>query len=142
MNISGRTALVSLVLSALVGWLGFVIVWAGYIFVLPHGPHFAPEVGPSGAFVIFGLVYSFFYLLDFLLIAVPCFLLLYYPRIQSRPLLRGICGAVMFSLTVPFWFFLSRTDTTDMGFCIVFAAVAGAASFIMLRPSTFSANAA
>ena len=49
---------------------------------------------------------------------------------------------VSISLSVPFWFFVSRTDRSDIFVCMAFAAVAGAASFVMLRPSTHSANAA
>ena len=141
MNSSSRHPSASLALSALVGWLALVIVWAGYVFAVPHGPHFAPEVGPFGAFIVFGLVYSTFYLLDFILIVVPYFLF-FHRRIHPGIVLRGILGAALFCLSVPCWFFACSTDRTDMFFCMAFAAVAGAASFVVLRPSTFTANVA
>ena len=136
MNNRSRHLLASLALSALTGWLAVAIFLATYIFVLPHGTHFAPEVGPGGAFIIFGGILSCFYLLDFLLITVPCRLFL--PRrIWPGPLLRGICGAALFCLSVPLWGFASASlSDNDMPFFLALAAVAGAASFVVLKPST------
>ena len=136
MNNRSRHLLATLALSALAGWLALAIVLATHIFVLPHGPHYAPEVGPVGAFIIFGGILSCFYLLDFLLITVPG--RLFVPRrIWPGPLLRGISGAALFCLSVPLWCFASNSPSdNDMPYFMALAAVAGAASFVLLKPST------
>ena len=133
MNAANQNPLVPLGLSCLAGWSAMMVAFATWIFVVPHGRGFAPEVGPSGAFVIFGLVFSFCYLLDFLVIVVPCFLSF---RLRTWPnvVLRGIGGAALFSLSVPSWVFAARTSSDGMLLSLTFAAVAGAASFAALKP--------
>ena len=142
MNADCQHPIVRLAQSALAGWLGLATAWAIYVFALPHDSHFAPEVGPFGAFVIFGAVYSFFYLLDFVLLAVPCFFI-FRNRTPSRPLHRAICGAALFCLSVPLWSLASGSFRgREVLVCMVLATIAGAASFVILRPFTSTANAA
>ena len=127
-----RGPFASLALGCLSGWLALIVVFAAWIFVVPHDRDFAPEVGPSGTFIIYGLVFSFFYLLDFWLITVPFYL---YFRLRRWPntVLRGVGGAALFSLSVPCWVFAARTSSDGMLLGLTFAAMAGAASFAALR---------
>ena len=57
--------------SALAGWVAMIAIFAVCTFLLPHGPHFAPEVGRLGAFIIFGSVLSASYLADFVFLEKP-----------------------------------------------------------------------
>ena len=45
----------------LVLWLILVLLHATYVFLVPHGAGFAPEVGPVGGFVWFTVIYSEYY---------------------------------------------------------------------------------
>lgn len=45
-------------LVGLVLWAVLAGVFAVYMLAVPHGPNFAVPLGPQGAFVIFGCVYS------------------------------------------------------------------------------------
>jgi hypothetical protein len=48
--------------TACIIWLVLAIAFYVFMVLIPHGPNFAPELGPTGAFLIFGLVFSLFYL--------------------------------------------------------------------------------
>jgi hypothetical protein len=57
----------------LTGWLVLVGVLAGYIFISPHDSRFAPEVGRTGAFLVFGVLFSFAYAVNFFAMAIPAY---------------------------------------------------------------------
>jgi len=44
------------------GWFFLIIEQTVYIFVIPHGPHFAPEIGKFGSFLFFSAFLSGGYL--------------------------------------------------------------------------------
>lgn len=48
-------------------------VWAFYVFLLPH--RIESEIGPLGTFIVFGLVFSAIYLVNFLIITAPTYFL-------------------------------------------------------------------
>ena len=93
------------------GLLAFLLAWTVYIFGVTHDPHFAPEVGPTGTYVIFGAVFSVFYLLDFIFLAIPCFFLLA-RRITMNLVLRILIGVALSGVSVPIW---SLVFTTSIG---------------------------
>jgi len=51
-------------------WVCLVAIFAGWVFLLPHGPHFAPEIGPFGTFLYFVALYSVPYIFAGLIGAV------------------------------------------------------------------------
>jgi hypothetical protein len=44
------------------GWLFLIIEQAVYVFVIPHDPHFAPDIGKFGSFLFFSAFFSGGYL--------------------------------------------------------------------------------
>jgi hypothetical protein len=69
--------------------LGSVVVWvvlmtanAVYMLVMPHGPHFAPELGPRGAFLVFTFAYSIPY---FLAVVIVVAVLWVFALLTRRP---------------------------------------------------------
>ena len=42
-------------------WIVLAALFAYYFFAVPHGPDFAPELGPRDAFLVFGIAYSLVY---------------------------------------------------------------------------------
>ena len=48
-------------LLALSLWLVLGLAFAAWGFLVPHPPHFAPEIGITAAFVFFGAIYSAIY---------------------------------------------------------------------------------
>ena len=58
------------------GWAALETTSAIWVFVIPHGPNFAPEIGPAATFVAFSLVYTIGYLALFAILAVPMRLLI------------------------------------------------------------------
>ena len=126
-----KHAIVSIVIALLAGWVAFVAIHAGLIFLVPHGPHFAPEVGPSGAFLIFGAVYTGFYLADFALIAVPLYFIHF--RRPIRPWQAALWGAALFALSVPVWCVICRhLYFQDMLSGSAIAVIPGSVSFYVL----------
>lgn len=123
-----------LIKSVIGGWLAFAAFFTAYILIGSRDPYFALEIGPVGAFVFFGGIFSLFYLLNFLLIVVPYFLI-FHMRSSPHPALRGLWGAAMFCLSVPLWIFATNSSPHNIPWCMAFAAVAGAASFMSLRSS-------
>src|SRR6267378_923191 len=141
MNKSGRHPIALLALSAFVGWLALAAAWACDVFLWPHGPNFATPVGPLGAFLIFGGFFSFFYLVDFVLLAVT-FYIFFRHRIVI-PWLRGLCGATLFAFSVPLWSVACRSSAThDLPLGAVLAAIAGFVSFFTLGSMRSTTNAA
>jgi hypothetical protein len=135
MNQSNRHFLMPLARSAFAGWMMLASAWGFYIFLLPHNPESFTPVGTFGAFIVWGLVYSFFYLLNFLLLAVPYFLLIK-KRPQPNPLLQTLCGAVLFGISVPLWHLASKSsDLGEVASLIPFAAIVGGLTFSTLKPS-------
>ena len=120
--------------SALGGWFALAAVFTAYILLGSRDPQFAPEIGPAGAFVFFGGILSIFYILDFLMIVVPYFLV-FHRRFRLNPVKRGICGTALFCLSVPILIFATGTSPQNIPRFMAFAAVAGASSFILLRSS-------
>jgi hypothetical protein len=116
--------------SALIGWAAMLMVWACYVFLMPH--RIESEVGPFGAFFIFGLVFSAVYLADFVLLALPMYFLYVFDD-KEEPVRRwqwAICGGVLFLLSVLVWCYAFHTHS-DWQFYLV-AATGGAASVYVM----------
>ena len=110
-----------------------IAVFASDTFLLPHGPHFAPEIGPWGSFLVFGSVLSAVYVADFVVLAVPAYFLL---RGRTPPLRRwhwAVWGGVLFLLSLVIWCFAyGARGGSELLFDTVLAGTAGAASFYAL----------
>jgi hypothetical protein len=113
-----------------------ITAFAVYVFLLPHGPHFAPEIGPLGNFIVFGLVLSGFYIINFLVFAVPSYYLLRTRAQPTRRWLRVLCGTALFLCSVPLWLVGCGGHNSGEGIvlCAVLAIFAGGASFYVLSP--------
>jgi hypothetical protein len=96
-------------LALLAGWISLEAIDAFLIFAIPHGPNFAPEVGPSGEFFISGIIHSLFYLADFALIAVPA----YFARsvLSPRHFLSALRGAAFLRAAYRFGVLCSVTSS-------------------------------
>ncbi len=57
-----ESSVISIIRGACIGWVAMIAVFASYMFLLPHGPHFAPEVGPVG--IIYDLWYCLLHYLS------------------------------------------------------------------------------
>jgi len=128
-----ESSVVSLIRGASIGWVAMIAVFASYMFLLPHGPHFAPEVGPVGSFMTFGTVYSIIYLVDFVLLAIPTYFLLYGRKPPLRRWHWALSGSVLFLLSLIVWCSAyGLRSSAELLFYAVLAAIAGAASFYAL----------
>ena len=70
-----------LFLAGLAIWLAVIGIWAAFVFLVPHGPNYAPEVGPTGIFQILGIIFSVGYFGIFCFFIVP---ILYFIRQLPR----------------------------------------------------------
>jgi len=119
-----------LVRSAFVGWVAMLVILAGYEFLLPH--RIQSEIGPFGAFLVFGLALSAVYLANFLIITVPVYFLSLFADKDSpvRHWVRTLCGAGLYVLSVVLW--CSAYNTHADWILYMLAATAGAASVYAL----------
>ena len=119
--------------SAFIGWIAMLVVWAVYVFLLPH--RIESEIGPFGAFFVFGLVFSAVYLVNFLIITAPIYFLSLFAD-KGRPFRRwsrALWGAGLYLLSVAVW--CLAYDTRPEWHLYVLAATAGAASVYTLSSS-------
>ena len=117
--------------SALAGWATLLAVLAAFIFSRPQEP---PTVGYAGAFVVWGIIFSLFYLVDFVLVAV-----LYHRVLRPwlRPLAwwwQSLVGASLFSVVaLLFVAVYGSVRPLDLEFCCGTAALCGFICFLVLR---------
>jgi hypothetical protein len=131
MSIAQRALL--LARGAFIGWIAMLVAWAVYLFLLPH--RIESEIGPFGAFLVFGLVFSAMYLINFLLITAPVYFLLLSVN-KARPSGRWfqtIFSAGLYLLSVAGW--CIAYNTRPEWHLYVLAATAGAASAYAVSPS-------
>lgn len=57
--------------AAMAGWAALEAPFAIWVFLFPHGPNFAPEIGPAATFAVFALANTIGYLALFIFLAVP-----------------------------------------------------------------------
>jgi len=57
--------------SFLIGWLALASEDVIYTFGIPHGPHFASDIGPIGGLLYFPFFETWFYAVAFVLVLVP-----------------------------------------------------------------------
>lgn len=55
-------------------WAALLPTYAVFVFLMPHGPDFAPELGPAGAFLYFVINYSIPYFVIALLFGATKFI--------------------------------------------------------------------
>jgi hypothetical protein len=118
--------------SALIGWLAFITAHATWVFLIPHPSGFGRETEP---FLYFATVLSFFYAIDFILIAVPFYLFLHSRRrpVPSRP--TRLLGGALLAILLPASTILYHDfNSADLLFIAVLAFIAGFAAFAVLPP--------
>jgi len=118
---------------AFIGWIAMLVAWAVYVFLLPH--RIESEIGPFGAFFVFGLVFSAVYLVDFLIITAPVYFLLLFADKGSpaRRWYQSLFCAGLYLLSVACW--CRAYNHRPEWHLYVLAATAGAASVYALSPS-------
>ncbi len=83
--------------------------------------------------MIFGIVYSIIYLVDFVLLAIPTYFPLHGRKSPLRRWQWALCGSVLFLLSLVVWCPLcSVHSVTEVLFVALLAAIAGATSFYNL----------
>ena len=123
--------------SALAGWATLLVALAALVFSRPQEP---PTVGYTGAFVVWGIIFSVFYLVDFALVAVLYHRLLR-PWLQSLAWWwQSLVGAGLFALVaLPFAAVYGSFLLPELEFCCGTAALCGFVCFLVLcrdRPET------
>jgi hypothetical protein len=112
--------------SAFAGWAALEIALAIPFFVIPHGPNFAPEIGPAATFVVFSLAFTSGYLALFVVMAVPLRLLVVRTEgsIAKRllPLASGVAFALVSGVFV--WFESSARNVEASAMLFAIAGIA------------------
>jgi hypothetical protein len=118
---------------AFIGWIAVLVAWAVYVFLLPH--RIESEIGSFGAFIVFGLVFSAMYLVNFLIITTPVhFLSLSVAKGRlARRWFQTLFGAGLYLLSVAGWCLAYNTRPDWYDYAL--AATAGAASAYAVSPS-------
>jgi len=126
------TSVAVLIRSALSGWAAMMAVFAVQAFLIPHER--APEVGLAGTFMLFGFVLSVTYVADFVILAVPIYLLLR-RRTSLHPWQWASSGGILFILSLIVWRAVyGSSSVAELLFWAVLAGAAGAGSFYVLAP--------
>ncbi|MEY2508918.1 MAG: hypothetical protein QOH01_3247 [Verrucomicrobiota bacterium] len=120
----------SLFLGAIFGWLALILEFAVWGFVIPHPYPIGPEIGPVASFIVFSIILSVQFIIEFGIVAIPSQLFL-------RPLLGpfsswvwGLVGAALFALSIPIWsILLLHMHFHDIVFLAVLALVPGFIAF-------------
>jgi hypothetical protein len=126
----------ALALSGLGGWVAYTAADAIYVFIIPHGAGFAPEIGPLASFIFFAAIFTVFYIAEFVLIGIPGLLILYHFG-RALPLwFCGVFGAALFVISMLLWAFIAAAcgvlfDSSDRWFILSLASIAGFAAFLV-----------
>jgi len=117
---------VVLVVSFFVGWATLVLEELVYM-LLPHGPHFAPELGRFGAFIAFSMIFSVWYIPTFLVVAVPTTYLLKRKLAFVPVWLAAFIGAILFALACSLvCSFYIESSPSNVRFCSMLWLISGA----------------
>jgi hypothetical protein len=115
--------------AAFAGWAALLAVLAVLIFSGKGDP----AIGREGAFLVFGIVFSAFYFVDFVLLAIPGYFILrrHMPR-AARPTLVAF-GGISFGLSSVVWSMVC--DRPPLGDLVVggaLGAVAGSVALLVM----------
>ncbi len=125
-----RTEVMQTALSGLAGWATLLAALAALVFSSSHEP---PTLGYVGAFEIWSLVLSLFYVGDFVVIVALYYLALR-PWVQTlSSWVRALIGAGLFCMSVPL-FSMAGTHLRwqELLFCCGLAATIGFVCFLVL----------
>jgi hypothetical protein len=136
LNRGRHISLLGYVGAATAGWAALEATEAFVFFIVPHGPNFAPEIGPAGTFMVFSLAFTIGYLALFIILAVPMrFLAVKVESTTTKRLLPLVSGAT-FALASGAFVWL---DSSALGtyFVAMLFAVAG---FVCMTALQFAAK--
>jgi len=114
------------------GWAALETTFAICFFVIPHGPNFAPEIGPAGTFVVFSLAFTIGYLAPFIILAVPMRLLAVKVESTTTKRLLPLVSGVAFALASGAFVWLD-SSARDAYFPAILFAVAGFVCMTVLQ---------
>lgn len=119
--------------SFLIGWLVLASEDVIYTFGIPHGPHFAPEIGPLGSLLYFLFFESWFYAVAFVLVLVP-FRHWLYSTTTNAAQLRGFFITLLFAAVLSATsVFAFGADFNNLCFLFVLALLPGVAAIAVGR---------
>ena len=118
--------------AATAGWAALEITSAILVFVIPHGPNFAPEIGPAATFVAFSLVYTIGYLALFAILAVPMRLLVVKVESAIAKRLLPLASGAVFALVSGTFEWLDSSARNAYSVATLFA-VAGVVCMIVMQ---------
>jgi hypothetical protein len=118
--------------AALAGWGAFETPFAVWVFLFPHGPNFAPEIGPAATFAVFSLAYTIGYLALFVFLAVPMRILVVRAESTVPKKLLPFASAAAFALASGIFEWL-ESSARDASFLVMLFAVAGAVCMIVMQ---------
>jgi hypothetical protein len=110
--------------AAAAGWAALEAIEAFLVFIVPHGPNYAPEIGPAGTFMVFSLAFTIGYLALFIILAVPMRLLAVKVEGTTTKRLLPLVSGTAFGLASGAFVWLNNS-ARDAYFVTMLFAVAG-----------------
>jgi hypothetical protein len=114
------------------GWGALETPFAVWVFLFPHGPNFAPEIGPAATFAVFSLAYTIGYLALFIFLAVPMRILVVRTESTVPKRLLPFASAAAFALASGTFEWL-ESSAKGAGFLVMLFAVAGVVCMIAMQ---------
>jgi len=118
--------------AAMAGWGALETPSAVWVFVIPHGPNFAPEIGPAATFVAFSLAYTIGYLALFIILAVPMRLLVVRGESTIAKRLLPLTSGAVFALASGTFVWLTSSARDACSVAMLFA-VAGVVCMTVMQ---------
>jgi hypothetical protein len=98
LNRGRHISLLGYVAAAAAGWAALEATEAVLVFIVPHGPNYAPEIGPAATFMVFSLAFTIGYLALFIILVVPMRLLAVKVESTTTKRLLPLVSAAAFAL--------------------------------------------
>jgi hypothetical protein len=124
LNRGRHISLLGYVGAAAAGWAALEAIEAFLVFIVPHGPNYAPEIGPAGTFMVFSLAFTIGYLALFIILAVPMRLLAVKVEGTTTKRLLPLVSGTAFGLASGAFVWLNNS-ARDAYFVTMLFAVAG-----------------
>jgi len=132
LNRGRHIGLLGYVGAATAGWAALEAIEAFLVFIVPHGPNYAPEIGPAGTFMVFSLAFTIGYLALFIILAVPMRLLAVKVESTTTKRLLPLVSGAAFALASGAFVWLNNS-ARDAYYVAMLFAVAGCVCMTVLQ---------
>jgi hypothetical protein len=132
LNRGRHISLLGYVGAATAGWAALEATEAFGVFIVPHGPNYAPEIGPTATFMVFSLEFTIGYLALFIILAVPMRLLAVKVESTTAKRLLPLVSGAAFALASGAFVWLN-SSARDAYFLAMLFAVAGFVCMTVLQ---------